>query len=72
MQIVVTHDLAADLRAELARRQLRIYDVAPRVGLHPNHLGQILRGRRPLSVELAERISRAIRAEEVGDHGCAD
>ena len=65
---VLTADPAAELRAEMARRQLRIYDVAPRVGLHPSHLGQVLRGRRPLSPELAERIRQAIGDERSG-HG---
>ena len=53
---VPTSDVAADLRAEVARRQVQIYRLAALVGLHPSHLGQILRGRRPLSVDLAERI----------------
>ncbi len=37
---------AADLRAEMARRQVEIYRLSARVGLHPSHLGQLLRGRR--------------------------
>ena len=53
-------DSAADLRAEVARRQVQIYRLAPLVGLHPSHLGQILRGRRPLPPGLAERIRGAL------------
>jgi hypothetical protein len=53
-------DTAADLRAEMARRQVAIYRLAPAVGLHPSHLGQVLSGRRPLTPELAERIERAL------------
>jgi plasmid maintenance system antidote protein VapI len=37
-----------------------IYRLAPLVGLHPAHLGPILRGRRALSPELAARIQAAI------------
>lgn len=53
-------DLAAELRAEVARQMVPVYVLASRVGLHPAHLGQVLRGRRPLPPELAERISRAL------------
>ena len=68
-QAVLTADPAADLRAEVARRQAPIYLLAPRVGLHPSHLGQVLRGRRPLSPELAERIEQALRNGEEAGHG---
>jgi plasmid maintenance system antidote protein VapI len=53
-------DSAGDLRAEIARRQLVIYELAPQVGLHPAHLGQVLRGRRPLTAELEARIRAAL------------
>ncbi len=53
-------DLAAELRAEVARQMIPVYVLASRVGLHPAHLGQVLRGRRPLPPELAVRISRAL------------
>jgi hypothetical protein len=59
-QGVLLTDPAAELRAELARRQVVIYRLAPIVGLHPSHLGQVLSGRRPLSPELADRIRRAL------------
>ena len=51
---------AGDLRAEVARHMVPIYRLAPRVGLHPAHLGQVLRGRRPLSPELETRIRAAL------------
>ena len=57
-------DLAADLRSDLGRFQRRIYDIAPLVQMHPARLGQVLRGKLPLSPELAARISAAIRGEE--------
>jgi len=59
-------DPAAELRAELARHQVAIYRLAPIVGLHPSHLGQVLRGRRPLSPELARRIRRALFEDDEG------
>ena len=61
-------ELAADLRAEVARQMVPVYVLASRVGLHPAHLGQVLRGRRPLPPELAERIARELR---VGGSGHA-
>jgi len=51
---------AVELRAEIARQMVPIYRLAPRVGLHPAHLGQVLRGRRSLSPELAARIRAAL------------
>jgi hypothetical protein len=54
---------AADIRAELARHRLKLYLIAPRVGLHPNNLSLVLQERRPLSPHLAVRLMRAI-AEE--------
>ena len=57
-QAVITN--AGDLRAEVARHMVPIYRLAPRVGLHPAHLGQVLRGRRPLSPELEARIRTAL------------
>ena len=49
---------AADVRAELARRRMRIYELAPLVNLHPAHLGAILNEHRPMPPDLADRISR--------------
>ena len=59
-QSVLLDDSAAELRAEIARRQVAIYRLAPTAGLHPSHLGQVLSGRRPLSPELADRIRCAL------------
>jgi plasmid maintenance system antidote protein VapI len=59
-------DSAQELRAEVARRLITIYQLAAKVGLHPSHLGQLLRGRRPLTPEMASRI-RAALAETAPD-----
>lgn len=56
-------DTASELRADIARHQLRYYRLAPYVGLHPTRLGEHLSGRRPLYPELIERIRRAIERE---------
>jgi plasmid maintenance system antidote protein VapI len=53
----------ADLRAEIARRQIRLYEFAPRVGLDPAHIGKALRGRAPMSPELALKIQQALDSE---------
>ena len=60
-------EVVTELRAELARQMVPVYVLASRVGLHPAHLGQVLRGRRPLPPELAERIARALRVGGSGD-----
>jgi DNA-binding transcriptional regulator YdaS (Cro superfamily) len=58
---------AGELRAEVARRMVPIYRLAPSVGLHPAHLGQVLRGRRPLSPELESRIRAALVETDAAD-----
>ena len=58
-------DPAAELRAEVARQQIPIYRLASLVNVHPSNLGQILRGRRPLTPEMAARIERALRGGAV-------
>jgi plasmid maintenance system antidote protein VapI len=60
MTHVAKEDLASELRAEIARRKVKIFKIAPIVDMHPTSLGQLLRGNRPLSPELAERIRQAI------------
>jgi hypothetical protein len=66
MQREDVHPSAADLRSDIARLQRRLYDIAPLAKMHPARLGQVLRGRLPLTQELAERIHAAIH------HGGAD
>jgi plasmid maintenance system antidote protein VapI len=51
---------AGDLRAQLARSQLRVYEIAPVVGLHPNRISALLNERSPLPADVALRIQRAI------------
>jgi plasmid maintenance system antidote protein VapI len=65
----ITVESARELRAEIARRQLVIYELAPKVGLHPAHLGQVLRGRRPLNPDLATRIRAALLEADAADAG---
>jgi hypothetical protein len=56
---------ADDLRADLARFDKRLYEIAPHVPMHPARLGQVLRGKLPLTPKLAARIHAAIRGEVV-------
>ncbi len=51
---------AADIRAEIARHRVRLYELAPAIGVHPTRLGRMLNGRRPLPEEIARRIMRAL------------
>jgi hypothetical protein len=66
-----TLETAGDLRAEIARQMIPLYRLAPKVGMHPAHLGQVLRERRPLSPEVAGRIRQAISQEGRGDRYAA-
>ena len=52
----------ADFRAAIARHRLRIYDLAPRVGMHPAKLGAVLNERAPLTPAIAARLTEAIAA----------
>lgn len=55
-------DLASDLRALVARHQLHFYDLAHYMRMHPATIGQLLRGRKRLRPETAERLRQAIEA----------
>ncbi len=57
-------DEAARLWVEIRRRDLAIYEVAGRVGTHPTKLGRVLRGREPLTPDLAERIRGVLNQED--------
>ena len=60
---------AAELRAEIARLQVRKYKLAGMVGIRPSLLGPMLNGRIPLPPEVAERVEHAL---ERMKHGSAD
>jgi hypothetical protein len=53
-------DIAAELRADFARRRVPYYVAAPIIGLHPTILGRYLSGQRPLYPELVDRIRGAL------------
>ena len=52
---------AADLRAELARRQVPIYLLSTAVRMHPSRLGGYLNGSKELPNDLALQLMAAIR-----------
>lgn len=60
MSRIVEPASAGDFRAEIARHQLRLYDLAPVVGVHPARLGAILREHVPLTPAIAARLREAI------------
>jgi hypothetical protein len=62
---------AADLRAAIARAQVKVFLVAARVGIHPVSLSRRLHGRIPLEQDLARRILAAIEAEATISTGAA-
>lgn len=51
-----------DLRALIARRRLKLYELAPRVGLNPQRLGQMLGEKIAMPPDVIERVSEAIEA----------
>jgi hypothetical protein len=53
---------AEDLRAERARKQVDLYILAERVGMHPGRLGAMLNERLPLRPAIAERIAEALKS----------
>jgi hypothetical protein len=52
---------AEDLRAEVARRRVHLYELAAAVGMHPGRLGAMLNEKLPLRPALAERVAEALR-----------
>jgi AcrR family transcriptional regulator len=56
-------DMAAELRAALARHRLYIYRVAARVRINPNTVSHYFSGRRALTQDIAQRLLTAIEAE---------
>lgn len=49
-------ELCADLRAEIARRQVVLYKLAADIKVHPGRLGMMLNGKVPLPSHVAEKI----------------
>lgn len=67
----VTHP-ADELRAEVARQMVPIFKLAALVDVHPSHLGQMLRGRRPFSPGVEERLRHVLAGNAVTNrHGHA-
>lgn len=57
---------ARTLRGKVAESGERLYEIAPRIPMHPTTLGKVLRGRVPLSEELAQRILSALGRGSIG------
>ncbi|MEE8492617.1 MAG: helix-turn-helix transcriptional regulator [Nitrospirales bacterium] len=57
---------AADLRAERARLQIALYELAPLIGLHPAKLGRLFNEREHLSAQVAQRIADVLRRRKGG------
>jgi hypothetical protein len=51
---------AADLRATIARKQIPLFKLAAKVGVHPITLGQMLNEKKPLRQLIAERLIKAL------------
>ncbi len=57
---------AADLRAERARAQVPLYELAPLIGLHPARLGRMLNEKEHLPAPVAQRIADVLRRRKGG------
>jgi len=55
----MTQDLE-ELRADVSRTMTKIYVLAAEVQQHPARLGQMLRGRLPMPVEVYDRVAEAL------------
>lgn len=53
-----------DLRAEIARRQLTLYEIAPAVRAHPGRLGMMLNERLPMPATVRERLLAVLQVED--------
>jgi plasmid maintenance system antidote protein VapI len=51
-----------DLRAEIARRQVRLYQLASQIGVHPGRLGQMLNERISMPSDVADRVAQALKS----------
>jgi plasmid maintenance system antidote protein VapI len=51
---------ARELRAAVARDGRKLYEIAPLIPMHPNTLGQLLRGRRPIRADVADRVLKVL------------
>jgi hypothetical protein len=52
----------ADLRAEMARKRVQIYQIAPAVGLSPTHIGRMLNERAPMTDKVRSGLVAALEA----------
>ncbi len=55
----------AELRGEVAKRQITLYKLAADVGIHPGRLGRILNERLPLPPRVAEKIMQVLDGGEM-------
>jgi hypothetical protein len=53
---------AEELRAEIARRRVYLYELGAALGMHPGRLGAMLNEKLPLRPDLAERVGEALRS----------
>lgn len=58
------------LRGQVAERNVKLYQLASLVGVHPTRLGQVLRERAPLTATLEAKIHSAL--QKLDTEGCAD
>jgi hypothetical protein len=53
----------SDLRAEIARQQRVLYELAAQIRVHPGRLGMMLGEKIPMPASVAERLSEALKVE---------
>jgi hypothetical protein len=52
----------ADLRAELARRRIKLYKIAPDVGTNPTNIGRMLNESRPMTTKVRDGLVAVLMA----------
>ena len=59
----------ADLRAEIARKQRVLYELAADVKVHPGRLGAMLAGKIPLPDDIAKKIVANLKRPSMAETG---
>lgn len=58
---------AADLRALLARKRVKMWEMAFKLGINPTHLSAMLNERRALNPDVATRLVELLEADNSAD-----
>lgn len=60
MTVTLKDDAYKQLKSEIDDRGIKTKFIANKIGISPNYLGQVLNGRRPLSMNVAVNVSQVL------------